>query len=237
MMMTTLIDLLFIPSLRMERPCKTVLERLLSFPRKLISQANILPHLKIFKLIDGPFESGDGASLALLDFDPIKLQTGDAALDSCVLYPTFLDSSFHVILSALELKFGRSLTDVYVATSCRSLVELDEADFGMHPQALRYWDNLLSLMSSTSFRLVWLQKRDTLGHSVVRNLSRVARAEDPSLEMTILKVPTSYATRHVQDSIQYAFKTSMEGEELEIQEGCLLLPRIEADKTLTSRYI
>lgn len=424
-----------------------------------------------FKLIDGPFESGDGSSVALLDFDPIKVRTGDVALDSCVLHPTFLDSSFHVILSALESKFGRSLTDAYVATSCRSLrvsslmasrcknangqkywvnantnvisprlssssisvcdvgsteplielhgvqftalgladtqnrsgdfffrttwkpvfsflgsnetepeissmdeliacyahqypgnsilriregvqaaepsglhdllvlekdsqhdikmhmkpksfvvtkesrslpenlqlkfkqgalsiwqtadaapapsaltilvssspseaslslvrsiesdytclkvsvkslcditedifsgsnilslVELDEPDFGMHPQALIYWDNLLSIMSSISVQLVWLQKRDNLGHSVVRNLSRVARAENPSLEMTILKVPTSYTARHVQDSIQYAFKTSMEGEELEIQEGCLLLPRIEADKTLTSRY-
>ncbi|OAA78753.1 Beta-ketoacyl synthase [Akanthomyces lecanii RCEF 1005] len=424
-----------------------------------------------FKLIDGAFESADGASVALLDFDPIRVRTGDAALDSCILHPTFLDSSFHVILSALESKFGRSLTDAYVATSCGflrvsspmtsrcrnsnaqkywvnantnvmnqrlssssisvcdvgsteplielrdvqftalsladtqghsgdyffrttwkpvfsflgsnktepdissvdelvacyahqypgnsilriqegvqaaeasglydllvlekgsqhdielnmkpesfivteeshpitenlqlkfkqgalkiwqtadapptpfaltilvssspseaslslirsiesehicfevsvkalyemkedmisgsnilSLVELDEPEFGVHPQALDDWNKLLYILSSKSVGLVWLQKHGTLGQSVVRNIFRVARAENPSLETTILKVPSSYATKHIQDSIQYAFKTSVEGEELEIQDGCLLLPRIEADKALTSRY-
>ncbi|OAR00925.1 hypothetical protein LLEC1_00625 [Akanthomyces lecanii] len=424
-----------------------------------------------FKLIDGAFESGDGVSIALLDFDPLRVQTGDAALDSCVLHPTLLDSSFHVILSALESKFGRSLTDAHVATACGSLrvslpmtsrckntsrqkywvkaqteassqrlstssisiydfgsaeplvelhdvqftalgladiqgqsgdcffrttwkpvfsflgsneaepeissvdellacythqhpgnsivriqeggpiaeisglydllvlekgsqhdielhlkpesfivteeshtmgenmqlkfhngalsiwqpaaaapmpsaltilvssspseaslslvrsiesefrcsgvsvvtldeiredlisdssivslVELDEPDFGISPHPVENWDKLLCVLSSTSVRLVWLQRRDGLGQSVVRNISRVARAENPNLEMTVLKVPRSYAAKHVQDSIQYALQTSFEGEELEIQDGCLLLPRIKADRTLTSRY-
>lgn len=424
-----------------------------------------------FKLVNGAFESGDGASVARLDFDPIQVRTGNAELDSCVLHPTFLDASFHVILSALESKFGRSLTDAYVATSCGSLrvtspmaarckntglqkywvnantevisrrlssssirvcdvgsseplielhdveftalgladtqaqsadaffrttwqpvfgflgsnetepelssvdaliacyahqypgnsilriqedsdtaeisglydllvlnkayqqefgshlkpgsfivteesqrpaenlqlkfkqgalsiwqahdeapapsaltvllssspseaslslvrsienelnglalsvttldkmnddiisgsnilslVELDEPNFGFNSQALEQWDTLLSFLSFASANLVWLQKRDALGQSVVRHVSRVARTENPRLQLSVLKVPNSYATKHVRDSIQYAFNTSFEGEDLEIQDGCLLLPRIRADRTPTSRY-
>nr|AFK23390.1 PKS-NRPS hybrid protein [Cordyceps militaris] len=424
-----------------------------------------------FKLVKEAFERGEGTSVALLDFDPSKVQTSDADLDGCVLHPSFLDSSFHVLLSALESKFGRSLTDAYVATSCGSLrllspmidrskseearsywvnakpntvsqrlsssninvydsgstepvielrdveftalglsdiegqsadaffrmawkpafsflglnetepeisnveelvacyrhqypgnsilrveettdatavagsydllvlakssqhdisqffkpgsfiitdepepaghdldlkfrqgelciwqtrsavstptaitilisdspcreslslvksiqdglsgieistttlemldesrlaetsvlslVELDEPNFGLNTQSSASWDKLLHFLSFASTNVVWLQKRDVLAQSVVRHVSRVARAENPGLRMTVVKVPNDYATSHIQQSIIHAFQTSVNGEELEIQDGCLLLPRIRADRTLSGRY-
>ncbi|OAA57329.1 Beta-ketoacyl synthase [Cordyceps fumosorosea ARSEF 2679] len=423
-----------------------------------------------FKLVCGAFESGQGTAVAQLDFDPLGVRTGGAELDGCVLHPTFLDSSFHVILAALESKSGRCLADAHVATSCQSLrvfssmlprckdtavrkywvnadtditnrrvssstlricdmgsaeplvelhdvkftalgladvqdqtadaffrmtwkpafnllgsnemepefsgvdellacyshqypgntilrldegaevaeisgsydllvigkgsqqkagalakpesfyvmvgsqppatelelkwkqgelsiwqapasapapsevtillssrpsesslklaksieaslngvkfstttldnlgddvnpesyilslVELD-ANFNVIRPASENWDRLLWFLSRASVNLVWLQKRDILGNSILRNVSRVARAENPDLQLTLLAVPGDYATKHVQDSIKHAFSISFDGEELEIQDGCLLLPRIGADNELNARY-
>ncbi|TQV91937.1 polyketide synthase [Cordyceps javanica] len=395
-----------------------------------------------FKLVSGAFESGAGASAALLEFDPSKIRTGDAKLDRCVLHPTFLDASFHTILSALESKSGRSLTDAHVATSCGtlrvlspmiarckeenaqkywvstgtdivnqrltdaqsqaadaffrtawkpafsflgsnetepefagiddliacyahqypgntilrlqdnsdaaelsghydllvlengsspditahktaeslvvstgsqqpaqdlelqskhgnlsiwraartatstspltillssspsqkslglvqsiesnlngikvsittlneldehtasasnvlSLVELDQPTFSLDSRESESLAKLMKFLSSASANLVWLQIRDALGQSVMSQISRVARTENPDLQLTVLRVPSTYSVKHAIDSIHYALTTSGDGEELEIRDGCLLLPRIKADTTLTSRY-
>ncbi|EGX89765.1 polyketide synthase, putative [Cordyceps militaris CM01] len=423
-----------------------------------------------FKLANGAFESGQGACVTELDFDPISVRTGDAELDRCILHPTFLDASFHVIFSALESRLGRALTDAYGATSCGSLrvlapmvprakdtntqkywanastsilnprvsssdinvcavgsrepliemcdvqftalglgdqgqpadaffrmtwkpvfsflgsnetepeisgfdelidcykhqypgnsivhiradsdaaelsgsydlvvigkgtpsdisaytgpesfvvtvdpqmvsqnlelkfrqgelaiwqapaanavssaltvllslspsqeslnvvnsikrrlhglevstttlpdlcesilsggnilslVELDDPNFGLDSQQSKGWDKLLTLLSSASANIVWLQSRDVLGSSILRHVSRVARAENPGLQMTLITVPGKYDTTHVQDAIYYAFRASADGEELAIRDGCLWLPRIGADETLNTRY-
>ncbi|KAJ6784017.1 hypothetical protein PWT90_00304 [Aphanocladium album] len=420
-----------------------------------------------FRMVQGAFESGDGAALALLNFEPTKVRTGNAELDTCVLHPTFLDASFHVIFSALESRLGCSLTDAYVATYCghlrisssmvsrssitasqqywvnaktqvinqrlntsdiaiyesgcpEPLIELSDVEFTalgladadykaptvfyreirkpmftflgsnqmepefsnvddliacyvhQHPgnsilrlhsgsephdisgvfdlvvlekgakleidsfiQAESYvftedpqspadslqlkfkqgelhvwhtsdtisklsgitivtssspsptssiiiqsvrsqldkcqvyittldelsestvsesatiflvaldqpdfiftplWDKLRSLLSVSTKKAVWVEQHGALMQPSMRHVVRVARTENPSLDMTILRLPSEYDAKLVQDAIQYALTPFVEGEELDIDEGCLLLPRIGEDTLLSSRF-
>ena len=65
-----------------------------------------------FRLIDGPFDSGNGIAMA-----PIRL-TKD---DDCVLHPTFLDASLHPLFAGLESLLEKPLEEPFVPTFMKSM--------------------------------------------------------------------------------------------------------------------
>jgi acyl transferase domain-containing protein/NADPH:quinone reductase-like Zn-dependent oxidoreductase len=72
-----------------------------------------------FQLISKDIESGPGFSVAPLTFDPKKVRVTDA--DECILHPTILDASFHVIFAAVETLLGRPLDEAFVPTFVRNM--------------------------------------------------------------------------------------------------------------------
>lgn len=74
-----------------------------------------------FRLVNDALESNTGSAIASLEFDPKRVQVGDLESENCIMHPSFLDSTFHVILTALDSQFGHGLQDAFVATFCGSL--------------------------------------------------------------------------------------------------------------------
>lgn len=72
-----------------------------------------------FMLLSGNVESGPGFSMAPLTFRAD--QTSQASTDLCMVHPTFLDASFHVIFAGAEAAMGRSLGEPFVPTFMKSM--------------------------------------------------------------------------------------------------------------------
>ena len=72
-----------------------------------------------FMLLSGNVESGPGFSMAPLTFRPD--QTSMASSDVCMVHPTFLDASFHVIFAGAESAMGRSLGEPFVPTFMKTM--------------------------------------------------------------------------------------------------------------------
>lgn len=72
-----------------------------------------------FQLIDGDVNGGNGFSTASMTFKPSTVN--NAPSDPCILHPTVLDASFHIIFAAIESKLGRPLDDAFVPTFIRDM--------------------------------------------------------------------------------------------------------------------
>lgn len=72
-----------------------------------------------FMLLSGNVESGPGFSMAPLTFRPDQAST--SSTDLCMVHPTFLDASFHVIFAGAEAAMGRSLGEPFVPTFMKSM--------------------------------------------------------------------------------------------------------------------
>ena len=83
-----------------------------------------------FRLINQDIESGDGFALAQMVFKPSAVI--NAPSDACLLHPTILDASFHVIFAAIETQLGRPLDDAFVPTFIRSMTVSGLLDIRKH---------------------------------------------------------------------------------------------------------
>lgn len=95
-----------------------------------------------FRLLSGDIESGPGFAMAPLTFFQEKIST-DAA-NTCIIHPTFLDASLHVIFAAIESKLGRPLDAPFVPTFLRSLKvsgAFMAEDVESHPQIFQVCSN------------------------------------------------------------------------------------------------
>ncbi|KAL8810346.1 MAG: hypothetical protein Q9200_002647 [Gallowayella weberi] len=72
-----------------------------------------------FRLLSGDLDSGPGFAMAPLTFHQHPISPEPA--DVCVLHPTLLDASLHVIFAAIESEIGRPLEEAFVPTFLRSL--------------------------------------------------------------------------------------------------------------------
>lgn len=72
-----------------------------------------------FRLLSGDIESGPGFAMAPLTFCQEQISTEPA--DTCIIHPTFLDASLHVIFAAIESKLGRPIDAPFIPTFVRSL--------------------------------------------------------------------------------------------------------------------
>ena len=72
-----------------------------------------------FRLLSGNIESGPGFSMAPITFRPDQVST--APSDLCIVHPTFLDSSFHVVFAGAESEMGRPLGEPFVPTFMKSM--------------------------------------------------------------------------------------------------------------------
>ncbi|KAJ9293898.1 hypothetical protein DTO271G3_7274 [Paecilomyces variotii] len=73
-----------------------------------------------FKLLTGNIDRGNGFAVSSLTFNPRSLPCEEA--DFTVVHPTLLDSSFHLIFSAVESCLDRTLDEPYVPSFIRSMV-------------------------------------------------------------------------------------------------------------------
>lgn len=73
-----------------------------------------------FKLLNGNIERGDGFAVSSLVFNPKALPSEEA--DVTTIHPTLLDSSFHLVFSAIESCLERTLDEPYVPSFIRSMV-------------------------------------------------------------------------------------------------------------------
>ena len=72
-----------------------------------------------FRLLSGNVESGPGFAMAPITFRPDQVST--APSDLCIVHPTFLDSSFHVVFAGAESELGRPLAEPFVPTFMKSM--------------------------------------------------------------------------------------------------------------------
>ena len=72
-----------------------------------------------FQLVHDDVTSYNGHATALLKFQPDRVVDTMAA--SCVLHPTLLDASFHVVFAAIENLFGRTTNEIFVPSFVRSM--------------------------------------------------------------------------------------------------------------------
>ncbi|KAL8701333.1 MAG: hypothetical protein Q9224_000549, partial [Gallowayella concinna] len=114
----------------------TAVERLESYPslrdlekksdRRILLQ-NYYEHLhslglqygENFRLLSGDLDSGPGFAMAPLTFRQYQISPEPA--DVCILHPTLLDASLHVLFAAIESELGRPLDEAFVPTFLRSL--------------------------------------------------------------------------------------------------------------------
>ncbi|KAF1813477.1 polyketide synthase [Eremomyces bilateralis CBS 781.70] len=73
-----------------------------------------------FRLVSGNVESGPGYAYGPITYDPTAVLSAEE-FDKTVLHPSLLDSTFHVIFSAIESRLGRALDEAYVPSFIRSL--------------------------------------------------------------------------------------------------------------------
>ena len=72
-----------------------------------------------FRLLSGNIESGPGFAMAPLSFRHDA--TTKISSDACLVHPTFLDASFHVVFAGAESLLGRSIGEPYVPTFIKSM--------------------------------------------------------------------------------------------------------------------
>lgn len=72
-----------------------------------------------FKILCGNTESGPGFAMAPITFRRDQVST--AASDLCIVYPTFLNSSFHVVFACAEFEMGRPIRKPFVSTFMKSM--------------------------------------------------------------------------------------------------------------------
>ena len=72
-----------------------------------------------FRLLSGNIESAPGFAMAPITFRPDQVST--APSDLCIVHPTFLDSSFHVVFAGVESELGRPLGEPFVPTFMKSM--------------------------------------------------------------------------------------------------------------------
>jgi acyl transferase domain-containing protein/NADPH:quinone reductase-like Zn-dependent oxidoreductase/NAD(P)-dependent dehydrogenase (short-subunit alcohol dehydrogenase family) len=72
-----------------------------------------------FQLLSGDIESGPGFAIAPLTFQPAQVITMSA--DRCILHPTILDASFHVIFASIETQMVVPMEEAFVPTFIRSM--------------------------------------------------------------------------------------------------------------------
>ena len=72
-----------------------------------------------FRLLSGNVESGPGFAMAPITFRPDQVSTVPS--DLCIVHPTFLDSSFHVVFAGAESEMGRPLGEPFVPTFMKSM--------------------------------------------------------------------------------------------------------------------
>ena len=91
-----------------------------------------------FRLLSGNIESGPGFAMAPITFRPDQVST--APSDLCIVHPTFLDSSFHVVFAGAESEMGRPLGEPFVPTFMKSMKVSGLFQGMMHSEDLqRFW--------------------------------------------------------------------------------------------------
>jgi len=92
-----------------------------------------------FQLISGDIESGPGFAMAPLTFKPANVVS--LPQDTCMLHPTFLDATLHVIFAAVETtQTGKVLDETFVPTFIKSMSVsglLNERRYDSEPQ--NFW--------------------------------------------------------------------------------------------------
>ena len=92
-----------------------------------------------FQLISGDIESGPGFAMAPLTFKPANVIS--LPMDTCILHPTFLDASLHVIFAAVETtQTGKALDETFVPTFIKNMTVsglLNEKRHATEPQ--QFW--------------------------------------------------------------------------------------------------
>ena len=73
-----------------------------------------------FRLLSGNIESGPGFAMAPLTFRHGNIG-GKTSSDACLVHPTLLDASFHVVFAGAESILGRSIGEPYVPTFLKSM--------------------------------------------------------------------------------------------------------------------
>ena len=107
-------------------PCETVEELRQKSERRCILQTYYqrldalgLRYGENFKLLSDDIESGPGFAFAPLTFCQKKISA--EAADRCILHPTLMDASLHVIFAAIESRLGRPIDTPFVPTFIRSM--------------------------------------------------------------------------------------------------------------------
>ena len=92
-----------------------------------------------FQLISGDVESGPGFAMAPLTFKPANVISLPA--DTCVLHPTFLDASLHVIFAAVETtQTGKALDETFVPTFIKNMTVSGLLNENRHAtEAQNFW--------------------------------------------------------------------------------------------------
>ncbi|KAK0702382.1 hypothetical protein B0H67DRAFT_650419 [Lasiosphaeris hirsuta] len=79
-----------------------------------------LQYGKYFALLSGDIASGLGFSVASFPFDPSVFPAHELE-ERTILHPTLLDSTFHVLFSAIETQLGRQISNAFVSTYMQRL--------------------------------------------------------------------------------------------------------------------
>ena len=132
-----------------------------------------------FRLVSGDVEAAPEFAIANLTYKPSKIVGHET--DACIVHPTLLDSAFHVIFAALEMKLGYPLGDAYVPTFCRSLRISAAMIARKHDISDQdYW-----LFAETNIISPRLNSNDVTLH---QNDSNVRLVEIQGLELTALGI-------------------------------------------------
>lgn len=94
-----------------------------TYYRRLHNQG--LAYGKDFQLLSDDIESGEGFSLAPLEFTPKNVISHP--VDSCVLHPTILDASLHAVYAAIESIAGKPAFQTFVPTFLRTMTVSGQA--------------------------------------------------------------------------------------------------------------
>ncbi|PWN48154.1 hypothetical protein IE53DRAFT_370857 [Violaceomyces palustris] len=77
-----------------------------------------------FRLLKGQIECGPGGAKGLLSAGSLP-DLMESGLDRLHIHPAYLDSVFHILFSALEVKLGKRLTESFIPTILRKLTVSD----------------------------------------------------------------------------------------------------------------
>lgn len=96
------------------------------------------------------------------------------------------------------------------------------------------------LFTSTGKNIVWVLEGATMEsakpeHSMIVGLARVARSENDQMRLVTLDVPLAHPNDLISKRVIEVLDRRLEEDEITERDGCLYIPRVEADDTLNSK--